>query len=87
MCSSDLFPSHDTNKIYEKIMLEVCFNEIKQLRNQWNNDIPSERRGISSIIDIGGVDHELYTFIMKRCEECIYEMLPALIISLLKLRT
>ena len=53
------------------------------LRNSWNDDKRNDL-GLPSIIDIGGHDYRNYSWIMKCCEDIIYEMIPDVIEALMQ---
>lgn len=69
--------------IYEYIMMTGCFNRMKSLRNSWRDE-KDKKYGLATIMDVGGDDYRSYSFVMKRCEAIIKEMIPYLIIELLK---
>lgn len=73
----------ETKNIYENLIMTSCFNRLKAIRNSWNEDA-GDRYGLATIIDIGGEDYRSYSFIMKRCEDIILEMIPYLAMELLK---
>ena len=74
----------DTHKVYEEIMLERYFNEMKYLRNQWRGKDNTRFLGVESLIDISGEDYRQYEFIMRRSTEIIFEMLNRVIIGLIQ---
>lgn len=73
----------DNTKIYEDIMLTTCFNKLKAIRDGWSEDKGS-KYGLATIIDIGGADYRSYDFIMDKCESIILEMIPYVVMELLK---
>lgn len=73
----------DTAYIYEKILLNTCFNRLKAIRNSWVKD-NDEKLGIDSIIDFGGDDFRTYNYIMENSESIILEMIPNLVNELMK---
>lgn len=74
----------DNSKIYKEILLNGCFNKMKSIRNAWSDNKKESVYGLPSIIDIGGSDYRSYAFIMKQCESLIYEMIPYLVIELMR---
>lgn len=71
----------DNSSIYEKLLIDNCFNKIKSLRNSWtqiNNTYES-----AFIIDIGGSDHSFYDYIMEQCESIIIETILAVVVELI----
>ena len=68
--------------IYENIIMTGCFNRMKALRNGWSDE--RKNYGLATIMDICGDDYRSYSFVMERCESIIAEMIPYLIMELLK---
>lgn len=73
----------NTTEVYENIILTSCFSRLKSIRNRWRED-KADKYGLATIIDIGGEDYRSYDFIMDRCEAVVLEMIPYLIMELLK---
>lgn len=73
----------DNSAIYENIMMTGCFNRLKAMRDGWSDD-NKKVYGLATIIDIGGGDYESYSFIMDQCHSIIVEMIPYLVIELMK---
>ena len=73
----------DTREIYEKIILEFCFNRLKTLRNGWNRS-SDEKIGLDSIINISGENYRSYNDIMELSDSIILEMIPNLVLELMK---
>lgn len=73
----------DNSTIYENIMMTECFNRLKAIRNSWNDD-DKKVYGLATIIDIGGRDYRSYNFIMDQCHSIIIEMIPYLVMELMK---
>ena len=73
----------DTSSIYENIMMSGCFNRLKAIRDGWK-DSDRNTYGLATIIDIGGADYRSYDFIMKQCNSIIIEMIPYLVMELMK---
>ena len=73
----------DTSSIYENIMMTGCFNRLKAIRNGWKTE-DEKAYGLATIIDIGGTDYRSYDFIMKECNPIIIEMIPYLVMELMK---
>lgn len=73
----------NTTEVYESIMLTSCFSRLKTIRNGWRED-KADKYGLATIIDIGGEDYRTYDYIMERCESAVLEMIPYLIMELLK---
>ena len=74
----------ETQHIYERIMQNKYYNEMKHLRNQWQSSSDSVMLGVESLIDIEGNDYRQYEFIVKRSKEIIFEMLTDIIEELLE---
>lgn len=73
----------NTIEVYENIILTSCFSRLKSIRNGWIEN-KTNKYGLATIIDIGGEDYRSYDFIMERCEAVVLEMIPYLIMELLK---
>lgn len=73
----------DTREIYEKIILEIYFNRLKTLRNGWNRS-SDEKIGLDSIINISGENYRSYNDIMELSDSIILEMIPNLVLELMK---
>lgn len=73
----------NTTEVYENIILTSCYSRLKSIRNSWKEN-KTNKYGLATIIDIGGEDYRSYDFIMDRCEAVVLEMIPYLIMELLK---
>lgn len=73
----------DNSSIYESIMMNGCFNRLKDIRNSWN-DKKSSVYGVEQIMDVGGEEFRNYDYIMNQCNLVIVEMIPLLIVELMK---
>lgn len=73
----------DTTPIYENIMMSNCFNRLKAVRDGWR-DKEKKTNGLDTIINIGGSDYKSYNFIMNQCYSIIVDMIPNLVIELMK---
>ena len=73
----------DNTNIYENYIMVTCFSRLKAIRNSWNEEM-GDKYGLATIIDIGGPDYRSYDFIMNRCKSVIQEMIPYLIMELIK---
>ena len=73
----------DNSSIYEKLLIDNCFNKIKSLRNSWTQSNSNTDKS-TMIIDIGGNDYRFYDYIMEQCEVIIIEAILAVIVELIK---
>lgn len=72
----------DTKEIYEKYIMQVGFDKMKSLRNQWSSK--DKKNGLKTIMDIGGSDYSSYRFMMDRYTENVYEMIQWLVVELFR---
>lgn len=73
----------DNSVIYENIMMTIGLNRIKAIRDRWDSD-KMQPNGLSTIIDIGGNDYRSYRYIMEQCHDVILDVIPDLIVELMK---
>ena len=73
----------DSEEVYNRVLIDRCFNEMKAMRNAWNRNADN-KHGLATIIDISGTDYRALRFIMDKCNSIITEMIPFVFKELLK---
>lgn len=74
----------DTQRIYERIVMNDYFKKMKCLRNQWKDSTDRKFARIPSLVDIGGEDYAQYDPIIKTGHALVIDMINAVIQALLE---